>query len=209
MTTPKQTHAHTLGFSVKSHIGGAPTLANANRDNSWFLFEVVAADGRKLTKQDWQTPSEIKTQMEEEKLIHRCLAMLRRRGYIIRFSHTNSALDYTLRIIDSRFPEILAEIPLEHYTLSADRGRRTLSDLVNDCCKHYGDIAGFSGLGGTEEEVRMSVQYKMQNFLLAFSTGATVSRKWDGKDIANGGFIVVLQDGRVVCLELFTRNSIG
>ena len=56
---------------------------------------------------------------------------------------------------------------------------------------------------------RTSVQYKMQNFLLAFSTGATVSTKWDGKDLANGGFIVVMQDDQVVCIELFTRNSIG
>lgn len=209
VTSPHQPHTHTLGFSVKSHLGAPPTLVNANKDNSLFLFEIVAADGRRLTEQDRLTLSEIKTQIEEKRNIRPRIALLRKHGYVLKFSRTSSALDYTLRIIDSRFPEILAELLLEHYSSLSGRKQRTLSDLVDICCSHYRNTACFSGLGDTEREIRMSVQYKMQNFLLAFSTGATVSKKWDGKDLANGGFIVVLQDGRVVCLELFTRNSIG
>ena len=56
---------------------------------------------------------------------------------------------------------------------------------------------------------KSTLRYKMQNFLLAFSTGATIATKWDGRDLANGGFIIVLKNGQVVCLELFTRNAIG
>lgn len=209
VASPNQTHAHTLGFSVKSHLGGAPTLVNANKENSLFLYEIVAADGRELTEQDRQTLSELKTQIEEKKLIRPRIALLRKHGYELKYSCKSSTLDYTLRIIDSKFPEILAEILLEHYNPSVNRGQRTLSDLIDTCCVRYSNSSSFRGLGQDEEEVRTSVQYKMQNFLLAFSTGATVSKKWDGKDLANGGFIVVLHDGRVVCLELFTRNSIG
>ena len=77
------------------------------------------------------------------------------------------------------------------------------------CCTRRNLSPTFQILGQNSEEIINSARYKMQNFLLAFSTGASVSAKWDGHDQANGGIIIVLKDGRVVCLELFTRNSIG
>lgn len=208
VVSPGQAHSHTLGFSVKSHLGGRPTLVNANKENSLFHFEIVATDGHVLNEKDRQTLAEIQTRSEKGNLkIKPRIKLLQQHGYKLSFRHTSAALDYTLRIIDSRFPEILAEILAEHYNPAGKT--RSIAGIVDDVCCRYKQFECLSGLGLTEEEVRTSVQYKMQNFLLAFSTGATVSTKWDGKDLANGGFIVVMQDGQVVCIELFTRNSIG
>lgn len=208
VVSPGQAHSHTLVFSVKSHLGGRPTLVNANKENSLFHFEIVATDGHVLNEKDRQTLAEIQTRSEKGNLkIKPRIKLLQQHGYNLSFRHTSAALDYTLRIIDSRFPEILAEILAEHYNPAGKT--RSIAGIVDDVCCRYKQFECLSGLGLTEEEVRTSVQYKMQNFLLAFSTGATVSTKWDGKDLANGGFIVVMQDDQVVCIELFTRNSIG
>lgn len=222
--SPNQPHSQTLGFSVKSHIGSSPTLINVSGENSLLWFEILSDSGRTLTSADYQTLATIQEQWDHQKeaekngltkdktSIRSCLDLLRQYGYRLKFSHTcKPALDYTLRVIDSKFPDILGAVMLEHYAgkKASNRHTRSLSSLIDDCCVDCCDISCFAGLGETDDEVRMSVRYKMQNFLLAFSTGATVSKKWDGKDLANGGFIVVLKSGKVVCLELFTRNSIG
>lgn len=50
--------------------------------------------------------------------------------------------------------------------------------------------------------------YKIKQFLLAFALGMTVSSPWDGSFNANGGYIVVKEDGDVVCYHFFDRNDL-
>lgn len=213
-----QTHSHTLGFSVKSHVGSDPSLINSNRENSLLYYRVVPIDHEQLTDGDRVLLEQIANDYNlpidgKRTQIRLYIEILRRNGFRLKFERTaKEALGYTLRIIDTNFPDILAEVLLEHYTYakkSKKGNRRTLGELVDICCTRRNISPTFQMLGKTSEEITNSARYKMQNFLLAFSTGASVSAKWDGHDQANGGIIIVLKDGRVVCLELFTRNSIG
>lgn len=50
--------------------------------------------------------------------------------------------------------------------------------------------------------------YKIKQFLLAFALGMTVSSPWDGSFNANGGYIVVKEDGDVICYHFFDRNDL-
>ena len=43
---------------------------------------------------------------------------------------------------------------------------------------------------------------------LAFALGMTASKAWQGKFNANGGFIVVKEDGDIVCCHFFDRNDL-
>lgn len=213
-----QTHSHTLGFSVKSHVGSNPSLINSNHENSLLYYRVVPTDHERLTDEDRERLEQIANDFNlpndgKRTQIRSYLEILRKNGFRLKFEKTaKEALGYTLRIIDTKFPDILAEVLLEHYTYekkSKKGDRRTLGELVDMCCTRRNLSPTFQMLGQNSEEIINSARYKMQNFLLAFSTGASVSAKWDGHDQANGGIIIVLKDGRVVCLELFTRNSIG
>lgn len=213
-----QTHSHTLGFSVKSHVGSNPSLINSNHENSLLYYRVVPTDHERLTDKDRGLLEQIANDFNlpndgKRTQIRSYLEILKKNGFRLKFEKTaKEALGYTLRIIDTKFPDILAEVLLEHYTYekkSKKGDRRTLGELVDMCCTRRNLSPIFQMLGQNSEEIINSARYKMQNFLLAFSTGASVSAKWDGHDQANGGIIIVLKDGRVVCLELFTRNSIG
>ena len=51
-------------------------------------------------------------------------------------------------------------------------------------------------------------EYKVKQFLLAFALGMTPSKPWQGRFNANGGFIVVKEDGDIVCYHFFDRNDL-
>ena len=215
--TANQTLSHTLGFSVKSHVGSPPTLINPSKRNSLLYYKVVPINGKLTPKHKAQLQKIANTNCPTngEKLpeTRDYIDQLKHYGFKLQFEKTaEEALGYTLRIIDTNFANILGEVLLENYTYpkaSKQERRKTLGQLVELCCKRSKLSSTFAVLGNNSDEVLCSVRYKMQNFLLAFSTGATIATKWDGRDLANGGFIIVLKNGQVVCLELFTRNAIG
>ena len=51
-------------------------------------------------------------------------------------------------------------------------------------------------------------EYKVKQFLLAFALGMTAAKSWQGKFNANGGYIIVKEDGDVVCYHFFDRNDL-
>lgn len=48
----------------------------------------------------------------------------------------------------------------------------------------------------------------IKQFLLAFALGVTYSTPWYGKFNANGGYIVVKEDGDIICYHFFDRNDL-
>jgi hypothetical protein len=51
-------------------------------------------------------------------------------------------------------------------------------------------------------------EHKLKQFLLAFALGMTAATPWNGKYIANGGYIVVREDGEIICYHFFDRNEL-
>ena len=54
-----------------------------------------------------------------------------------------------------------------------------------------------------------SVYYEkaMKDFLMAGFTGMTAAKIWDGREQVNGGYIVVMDDGDVICYHSNDRES--
>lgn len=195
---------HKLGFTVKSQVGSNSTLINASGKNSAFQYRVVHSDGSKLTPQQVK---DLQQWPEKHKaLITRLIA----EGYKLEFvKNLGDKLKYNLRLIDSVAPEIISVLLYERFYMR--NASVKLKEIVEWVCtderaSHYSCIMD---LGDSFEDRVSSLMYKVKNILLAFTTGATVGSKWDGIDRANGGFLIVKKDCEVVCLELFTRNSIG
>jgi len=50
-------------------------------------------------------------------------------------------------------------------------------------------------------------EYKIKNFLDAIALGMVPSKSWDGFSKAHGGYIVVKENGDVVCYHLYNRDE--
>lgn len=49
-------------------------------------------------------------------------------------------------------------------------------------------------------------EYKVKKFLCACALGMKPAKAWDGVDEANGGYIVVKEDGEVLAYHIYNRN---
>lgn len=188
-----------LGFSIKSNLGSASTLINANKESSAFRFELIK-EGKSPTEE------EAKDLNASPNALKKAIAQ----GWSLKFVKAcGKALNYNLRLMDSLGPEIIASLLLERYY--GKTASLPITDLIariseDSRCKLYPAVASF---GETPEERKAVLEFKVRNILLGFATGATVGIRWDGRDDANGGFIVVKKNGEIVCLELFTREAVG
>lgn len=232
-----QIETASLGFSVKSCTGQNSTLINCNKDKSAMVFLVVDKNGKKIADKEANAYNEYINNLEKElkeiekskepegkkekqelkkkkqelrnKLkVQSRIQHLEDKDYFLKFVKArNPELQFTLSVIDSNFSKILAELLLEAFG-HEHKGTPSLAELIqnlsNNSKKKY-----ITALGSNSEEVKTSLRYKVQQFLLAFMAGATVSKKWDCQDRANGGMVIVKEGGEVVCFELFTRNATG
>lgn len=200
---PQSPLSRYLGFSVKSYIGNDPTVINANRNNSSVRF-VILKNGETPTKEE-MSPF---LNLDEKRLGPKELfSKLLSEGFTLKYSSCGGeALEYNLRLIDSSLPEILAQLLVARYV--DYETKESFASLVKKVAEKP-EIPEIAELGDSVSRRENSLTFKLQNFLFAFSTGATVSRFWDGQEQATGGLIIVTKNGRVQCLELTTRNAIG
>ena len=200
---------HTLGFSVKSQMGGAPTLINVNRLNAAMQYEVIQADGSPLTKAHQEKLLKLNSAKVKYWVKARVQAVYDN-GMKLRFNKPRGeCFNFNLKLIDMMAPEILGSVLLEHYRKES-RQILTLESLVKQLCDsdHIDRYPKLAEMADTVEDVKTMLLYKLKRILCAFATGATVTEKWDGQDKANGGIVIVMKDGNVVCLELFTRDAL-
>ena len=198
-----------IGFSVKSYVGKDPTILNASGDNTRFVYRIL---------KNGQTPSGAElaglksfypTTVGNSKIgtyadFYRNAL---RDGFTFNFKENSGGnLSYNLKFIDSKGPELLARILMEQF--AAPRTRTPLADLVDEAARKN-DIPEIQALGDNFEDRRNSLRHKIQNILLAFTTGATPAVKWTGAQTASGGLLVVEKSGKVYCLELLSGNVVG
>ena len=101
-----------------------------------------------------------------------------------------------LQLIDSSLPLIMGNIVLEFYS-GKGQSLVNLVDLVttNNPC-------GFS-----LKYNHKFYDYKVKNFLTDSALGMTPTTVWSGKYDATGGYIIVREDGEILCYHLYSRNE--
>lgn len=175
-----------LGFSVKSMLGSPSTLLNASGATN-FVYRMVKdkkEDENISTENNILTVREVATQVYGM-------------GGKLEFCGMDSEnFRKNLRKIDSNFPDIIAEI-IKHYY----RGRGSkLADLV-DCLVEDKE---FSAKIGFDKE---DLVLKIKRFLSSIALGMTPNKNWDGYTEAHGGYIIVKENGGVVCYHLYNRDK--
>lgn len=109
---------------------------------------------------------------------------------------SNEQFSFNMKMIDTALPEFVASMLLDFFSNS----RKTVADLVGALSKNE-RIASKYGLSITNYE------YKIKNFLDAAALGMVPSKSWDGFAKAHGGYIVVKENGDVVCYHLYNRDE--
>ncbi len=172
-----------LGFSIKSYLGSPPTLMNASHATK-FIFRVLG-------------------------LTHADVVALRRFGndvvaikhYLVNSSHVDlqyhQMMDHVFEkncmLVDSKFPQIFAETIKANYYGSG-------SKLTELCSYLY-------ARDPLKAENEIFYKKKITDFLVATALGMEPATPWDGVEEANGGYIVVKQEGFVICYHIYEREN--
>lgn len=180
---------HELGFSIKSQLGGASTLLNAGKTTN-FIYQIK---NLALTTNDIDLINSIDTRC---KIMDRLFA-INEMGGVLKFCKTESVVfGDNITLIDSALPEILAVIIYKFFTSSLSK----LSDLVADCTIQ--NPMKFNVSTG-----QPFYEYKIKRLLTDIALGMMPSVIWTGQFDATGGYLVVKEDGEIICYHIYNRNE--
>ncbi len=175
-----------LWFSIKSMVWSASTLFNAG-DTTNFIFKVTWFKGN---------ISDINTIKSRSKIRDR-VKHIERAWWKFEFKKVkNPTFAGNLRKIDSVFLKIIASMLYDFFT-----GKWTtiqeLTSGLNDNKKLWEEY------GFTPKDYEL----KIKNFLDAIALGMIPSEEWEWISLAKWWYIVVRDDGSIVCYHLYNRDE--
>lgn len=176
-----------LGFSVKSKVGSDPTLFNSNGTATNLRYKIHGYD--KLSAED----KEYANTVSNKKLIRH----LYDKGCTLSFlGMADERFHNNIRMIDSSFDQILGEAVLHSYVMTGGKMSEVVDHLNKaNPCKYPSAENNF-------------YEYKTRQFLLAAALGMTSVSVWQGIIDATGGFIVVREDGELLCYHIYNWNDL-
>ncbi|MFY7732732.1 MAG: HpaII family restriction endonuclease [Bacteroidia bacterium] len=178
-----------LGFSIKSKLGGASTLLNAGRTTN-FIFKI---DNLSLSQTQISEINNIDTRSKIKDRIDK----IKELGGVLQFQNTESSIfGNNLVLIDSALPKIIAESLNLFFTSSFS----TISELTNQ-------ISLQNPLKYNLESKHPFYSYKIKRFLTDIALGMMPSKVWTGELDATGGYLVVKENGEVLCYHIYNRNE--
>lgn len=182
-TTPE------LGFSIKSQLGGASTLLNAGKTTN-FIFEIRNAqisDAQIEQINIIDSRSKIKDRLEK----------IRELSGTLHFTTTESKVfGNNLILVDSALPVILSELAFMFFTTE----HSTTVDIVNQ-------ISIDNPLNFNLESNHPFYSYKIKRFLTDVALGMMPSQVWTGQHDATGGYLIVKDNGEVLCYHIYNWNE--
>lgn len=175
-----------VGYSIKSKLGGDSSLINSNKDASNFIFKIEGITDEQM--RHINSLNKFKQKFEYIQSVGGSWRFLRVSGETLRDN---------LILLDLGLDKIVAACIEKYYT-----GKGSDLSVITRM------VAREDPLHINNSEHQPMYEYKMKQFLLAFALGMTVSSPWYGTFSANGGYIVVKEDGDVICYHFFNRNDL-
>ena len=178
-----------LGFSKKSQLGGNSTLLNASKATN-FNYHILNS-----TLNQSYIESINNLNPSRNKVLERIKA-IKAKGGVLEFDKViNDTFRNNLIMLDGDLPAILAHLLL----LQVESGKSMLKDLVDLLNEqnplHYDSIETFPFYA-----------YKIKLLLTSTALGLMPAIAWNGLFDANGGYLVVKNDGEVLCYHFYDRN---
>lgn len=115
----------------------------------------------------------------------------------LNFKYTESSIFCNnLTLIDSALPKILSEIVLLYYTSWHSK----MVDLVNE-------ISIKNPVNFNFESNHPFYSYKVKRFLTDIALRMIPSKVWTGELNTTGGYLIVKDEGEVLCYHIYNRNE--
>ena len=178
-----------MGFSIKSKFGQNPTLFNAG-SSSQSLYKLTGCNDammdefNAITENDGRGWSKCKTYLADH-------------GITMEFARTqNPIYNDNLFLVRESMAKIMAWCVKDR--LIDSPGHFEVMETVERMI-----AANPLGVPGA----RIYYEKAIKDFLMAGFTGMTAGKEWDGKEQVNGGYIVVMDDGDVICYHSSDRES--
>ncbi len=178
-----------MGFSIKSKFGELPTLFNAG-SSSQYLYKLIGCNDEIMAEfnaigenggRGWS----------------KCKEYLKKHSVTLNFERTqNRIYADNLYLIRESMAEIMAWCVKDR--LISENTDYNVKETVER-------MATVNPLKVPNPQIYYEKAIK--DFLIAVFTGMTASRVWDGKEQVNGGYIVVTDDGDVICYHSNDRES--
>lgn len=186
-----------LGFSCKSDLKSSSTLLNASKDNTNFVFEVTGP----MDDEKMRHFNNLFKEVKRKGVICYDVATADRMAYLhhigcnLHFVGTAKPLARInlIKCGGMEMPSIVAGMLKEFYYNNLT-GRTTMEDCIQFLAEK--DSAGYGF-----DDLEATYRCKIAQLLLSTFTGMRLGSKWNCKQIVNGGYIVVKNNGDVVAFH--------
>ncbi len=178
-----------LGFSIKSMLGSPSTLLNASGSTN-FIYKINNFNGGESEN------SEVRDGINCQKVRERAKSIYGAGGSMEFYDLESKIFKKNLRKIDSQFPLMIAEMMKYYFD-----GKGTTIPELTELLANDKEI--FEKMGMNKEDYK----YKIKKFLSAIALGMMPGKEWDGNVRAHGGYIIVREDGEVVCYHLYILDE--
>lgn len=176
-----------LGFSIKSSAGSAPTLLNASSATN-FIYRL---DGL----YDEEKANRINSISSKRKLQDRVAAIVEA-GATPKFVKVQSQVFHNnLTMISDGLPQLLADMLWDSYEYKEMDIVKAVKRATEKNFMNYDLSTGHDFYG-----------YKLKSLMVASALGMLPATPWTGRYEATGGYIVVKDDGDIVCFHIYDRN---
>ncbi len=180
----------TLGFSIKSQLGGASTLLNAENPTN-FIYVITPS-----------IPNEEVAKINALSMQAKRLEAIADQGSRLSFvaleptDGEDSIFECNLVNIDSSMPKLVACMLRYYYSGKASSIQKIAELMSYDNPLHFNMKYHHS-----------YYEVKIKRLLTDVALGMTPQKLWNEIYEANGGYIVVKKDGDIVCYHLYNRND--
>lgn len=174
----------TFGFSIKSQLGSPSTLFNASGATNF----IYAVTGRILLQNEVDKFNDLKKFKQKFEYLNSL-------GADIEFDNVdNKTFDFNLKMVTSEMSEVFAEMIKVYYEGKANK----ISEIT--------EIVAASGIVNTINN-GIYLKHKVKTLLTNIALGMVPGTLWTGDYEATGGYIIVKEDGDVVCYHIYNRNA--
>lgn len=174
----------TFGFSIKSQLGSPSTLFNASGATN-FIFKL---NGHMMTEGE-------KSIFHGYKYFKDKFDYLKSLGGSVEFFNTeNEILNFNLKMVMPEMPKVFAEMMKVYF----EGQTSSVSELT--------DIVAGSNVVHTLDN-KVFLRHKVKELLTNIALGMVPNTLWTGDYEATGGYIIVKEDGDVVCYHIYNHNA--
>ncbi len=178
-----------MGFSIKSKFGQNPTLFNAG-SSSQFLYKISGCDDTVM--QEFNAISD-----GDGRGWRLCKKYITEHNLTLSYYKTqNPIYDENLYLVRESMSKIMAWCVKDRLIDSTEdnKVKETVERMIAANPLSVPNPAVYH-------------EKAVKDFLMAGFTGMTAACKWDGKEQVNGGYIVVMDDGDVICYHSNDRET--